>query len=205
MTDVVIPVLNEAKTIRKLIETFKANPYVSRVIVGIDIESNDGTNTEASISSADEVFTSPHHGKGDVVWDALKYVKTPRVIFADGDYSGLTQEHINWMTLVDLDDSEMRVGIPDAVGDIPENFYTIPFYMNYPYVSGFRAVNTIMLRSMQQPLRGYLMETQINQVMRNVPILYKYMWGLSAPLRFTDQRMADMTRDRKLGIKLGIL
>jgi hypothetical protein len=204
MTDVIIPVLSEPKTILTLIETFKANDGIDQVIVGLDSHADEQTVLEATKSSADRVRMSGRHGKGDVVWDCLQFVKSERVIFSDGDYSGLENKHIDWMTKVDWDKSEMRIGIPDCVGDVPENFATIPFYMNYPAVSGFRSVNTIMVRGMH-PLRGYLMETQLNQYFQNVPVMYHYMWGLEAPLRFTDQRMADMARDRMLGRQLGIL
>ncbi len=85
MTDVsvLIPVLNESKTIAALVGLLKADPSVREVLV-IDDGSIDGTAELASEAGA-KVMTSTLLGKGASMEDGLRAARGDVVLFLDGD------------------------------------------------------------------------------------------------------------------------
>jgi len=81
---VVIPALNEAEAIAKIIEEVRAEGYTNILVV--DGYSTDGT---AEIAHAMDVKVLYQHGSGKAgaVKTAMESVKTPYMVFIDGDYT----------------------------------------------------------------------------------------------------------------------
>lgn len=80
---VVIPVLNEGKTIGKVIELVKSSPNVNDIIV-IDDNSEDNTYEEA-VNHGARVFKSAVRGKGISMKEGLEYAKNDIIVYIDGD------------------------------------------------------------------------------------------------------------------------
>lgn len=87
MISVVIPALNEAKTIARLVEFVFRSHQVSEVIV-IDDGSIDGTPDLARAAGA-TVLRSTMLGKGASMKDGMLAAKEDVVVYLDGDLSGL--------------------------------------------------------------------------------------------------------------------
>ena len=81
---VVIPTLNEAEGIRSVIEEIK-EIGIKNILV-VDGGSTDGT-VEIAESAGAVVVRQLGRGKADAVKTALSLVKTPYVVFIDGDYT----------------------------------------------------------------------------------------------------------------------
>jgi len=81
---VVIPVLNEAKAIAKVMEEVKAYGY--RNILVVDGYSKDGTPEIAQAMGAKVVYQH-RSGKAGAVMTAIECAETPYVVFMDGDYT----------------------------------------------------------------------------------------------------------------------
>ncbi|NOT38153.1 MAG: glycosyltransferase [Saprospiraceae bacterium] len=94
ITDVIIPVLNEEKSIAKVID--KLPKHLFRNIVVCDNGSIDNTARVASRAGA-IVVHEPHKGYGSACLKALDYIHTQSilpevVLFIDGDYSDYPEE-----------------------------------------------------------------------------------------------------------------
>lgn len=83
MISVILPVLNEAKTIGKIVKQFKGKQNVGEIIV-VDDKSFDETVAEAKEAGA-VVVTSTKLGKGASMRDGFLVSKGEIVIFLDGD------------------------------------------------------------------------------------------------------------------------
>lgn len=83
MVSVIIPTLNEEKSIAKIVIACKACPLVSEVIV-VDDNSEDDTRLMAEESGA-IVFTSCKRGKGISMREGLDRAVNEVVVFLDGD------------------------------------------------------------------------------------------------------------------------
>jgi len=83
MITVIIPVLNEEKTIGKVIHFVKKTQSVNEVIV-VDDKSTDNTVQEAKNAGA-SVITSTKIGKGASMRDGLLVAKNEIIVFLDGD------------------------------------------------------------------------------------------------------------------------
>lgn len=81
---VVIPTLNEAGAIGKVIDELKANDY--RRILVVDGYSTDSTAEIAELNGG-KVVHQHGAGKAGAVKTALELVETPYVVFIDGDYT----------------------------------------------------------------------------------------------------------------------
>lgn len=92
MLSVIIPVLNEAPTIGKVVEFALADPNVAEVIV-IDDGSIDGSPRLAGAAGA-KVFTSSMLGKGASMHDGVRLAQGDCLLFMDGDLSGLRPDLI---------------------------------------------------------------------------------------------------------------
>ncbi|MBN1938599.1 MAG: HAD-IB family phosphatase [Candidatus Aminicenantes bacterium] len=80
---VVIPVLNEEKTVGKVVRLAKKSPWVGEVIV-VDDNSADSTFAEAEKSGA-KVLKSAVLGKGYSMWEGMNASKNDILVFLDGD------------------------------------------------------------------------------------------------------------------------
>ena len=83
MVSVIIPALNEEKTIGNVVKFCLADPLVAEVIV-VDDRSTDNTVLEASKSGA-KVILSDVRGKGISMRDGIKEAYNEIIVFLDGD------------------------------------------------------------------------------------------------------------------------
>lgn len=92
---VVIPVLNESKTIGDIVRYALKNPLVGEVLV-VDDGSHDGT-PELAEGAGARVLTSSMLGKGASMEDGMLAAKHDIVLYLDGDLHGLNEELIDHM------------------------------------------------------------------------------------------------------------
>ena len=93
---VVIPVLNESRTIGSVVKFALRDPLVAEVLV-IDDGSIDGTPERAERAGA-RVVTSSLLGKGASMEDGLQAAHTEFILYLDGDLRGLRSDLILRMT-----------------------------------------------------------------------------------------------------------
>ena len=100
---VLIPVLNESKTIASLVSLVKSDPAVLEVLV-IDDGSIDGTIDLASRAGA-KVLMSSLLGKGASMEDGLRAARGEIVLFLDGDLLQVCPDLVHKMTSPIIDGS----------------------------------------------------------------------------------------------------
>ena len=93
---VVIPVLNESRTVTKVVKFALQDRRVGEVLV-IDDGSIDGTDELAERAGA-KVVTSSLLGKGASMEDGLQAAKHDIILYLDGDLRGLRRDLIQRMT-----------------------------------------------------------------------------------------------------------
>ena len=93
---VIIPVLNESKTVASVVQFALASPVVDEVIV-IDDGSIDGTPELAKEAGA-TVVTSTMLGKGASMDDGTRLANNETLLFLDGDLRGLQANLVELMT-----------------------------------------------------------------------------------------------------------
>lgn len=87
LVSVVIPVLNESRTVGQVVRFAQASPVVGEVLV-IDDGSIDGT-AELAEKAGARVVTSTLLGKGASMEDGIHEARHDIILFLDGDLSGL--------------------------------------------------------------------------------------------------------------------
>lgn len=92
---VVVPVLNESRTIASVVRFAKKSPLVGEVLV-VDDGSVDGTPELAAAAGA-RVVTSSMLGKGASMEDALQEARYEILLFLDGDLRGLHRDLVQHM------------------------------------------------------------------------------------------------------------
>jgi len=83
MVTVIIPALNEEKTIRQVISLVSASPVVSEILL-IDDKSLDNTIKQARLPKV-RIFTSPVLGKGASMRDGMLLAKNEVLVYIDAD------------------------------------------------------------------------------------------------------------------------
>lgn len=202
-TTVIIPARNEEKTIGKIVEVFMEHPETrENVWVGIDADTTDGTAVEVW-DRLGFVWHTGERGKGQVVRKtaeiAARHAFTgQRLILCDGDYTGLTTDHIDKILTP-------TPGIVIGVPDWPEIEVPSRVTHSWPQVSGFRCIPWHLL---PPDAHGYLLETQLNlaAIATRTPVRTIFMEGLKAPFQWplSKKRKAELERDRQWGIDNGI-
>lgn len=183
-----------------------------KIYVAIDAETTDRTADMVWRHGGCPIPTEVS-GKGQVIWKAMKEIEsagcqTNRVILCDGDYTGLTRNHIDSMLYKHLlsigvaYESAMVIGVPDWPDcEVPEHVTGA-----WPRVSGFRAM---MWRMVPEDAHGYLLETQLNYkaLREKIPVHTIFLKGLKAPFQWplTEKRMSELLRDQKWGRENGVL
>lgn len=96
MITIIIPALNEEKTIASVVHYCQSKPMVSEIIV-VDDKSFDNTVKYAKAAGA-KVITSTCIGKGASMKDGLLCAKNEVVVFLDGDIDPYPEQMIEQMT-----------------------------------------------------------------------------------------------------------
>lgn len=94
---VLIPALNEEKTIARVIETAKSNPYVDEVIV-IDDMSTDNTVKISQMTGARVISGGPVMGKGSSMLEGLRASKNDIIVYLDADIGDYARNIIDVLT-----------------------------------------------------------------------------------------------------------
>lgn len=204
VTTVIIPARNEEKTIGAIVTAFNNHTETrGRVYVGLDADTTDDTG-RVVWAQGGCAFHTNQRGKGQVVTSLIACLRanaslSNRIIICDGDYTGLTTDHIQ-------DILNARMGMTIGIPDWPD--ISIPSHVTnaWPLVSGFRCLPWAMIPS---DAHGYLLETQLNltAIKQKIPIRHIFMEGLKSPFQWPlpIKRMEELKRDRKWGERNGIL
>jgi hypothetical protein len=207
LTDVVIPVRNEERTIAGIVAAFAACHGIGSVIVAVDADTTDHTAFRVPEAGGHVVLTG-QRGKGQVIRAALDWVESRQVILCDGDLGNFTSDHAGMLI-----GEGHTVGVPDfPLEDIihsPAVMNNKPWFnrivSNWGLVSGQRNVPTWILRGLE--LHGYLTEVQIIGACVRAGLTTKvvHLNGVYSPFIMSEQRLKEMQRDREWGVSKGIL
>jgi glucosyl-3-phosphoglycerate synthase len=96
MITVIIPALNEEKTIRQVIHQAKRNEGVNEIIV-VDDMSTDNTVAEAGKENV-KVITSTHVGKGESMREGMMMAKNEILVFLEPDLPNYDQDIVEILT-----------------------------------------------------------------------------------------------------------
>ena len=96
MISVIIPALNEEKTVGQVVRLAKKSPHVTEVIV-VDDKSLDNTIAEAQKEGA-TVITSTRLGKGASMKDGVLYASNPLLVFLDADITTYQENIVSLLT-----------------------------------------------------------------------------------------------------------
>jgi len=186
---ILIPTLNEAPTIRELINEFKVLGYSN--IVVMDGKSRDATR-EIALESGAQVIVQSEKGKGNALIEAFYKIDSPYILMLDGDgtYSPQDAEKM----LIPLSE-----GYDQVIGNrlIPENqnaFSRLNLFGNqfinrlfklaqgkflFDILSGYRAFTSDSIKQLHLKETGFEIETEISaEAVRNdqkikiIPIQY---------------------------------
>ncbi len=83
MVSVIIPALNEEKTIRQVVNMVASSPLVNEILV-IDDKSFDNTIKQARLPKV-RIYTSPIIGKGNSMRDGMLLAKNEVIVYLDAD------------------------------------------------------------------------------------------------------------------------
>lgn len=207
-TDVIIPCLNEEKTIAEIVYQLTRYPLIGNVHVMVDDNTNDHTQFIAENAGAHAHRLVGITGKGQLVAWGKVFIETERVILCDGDYTGMNHHAISLVVARNSPAKAMRIVAPAmptktnwSKEGLPIPFNPSAWCMN----SGFRSLPVSLLKEIEQP-HGYLLETQLNKAARALgyPIEMIVEPSLHTPLRFTKERMEKMEADRLWGLANGV-
>ena len=96
MVSVIIPALNEEKTIRQVIRQAKRNELVDEIIV-VDDMSTDATVAEAGKENV-KVITPTHVGKGESMREGMLMAKNEILVFLEADLPDYEQDIVGMLT-----------------------------------------------------------------------------------------------------------
>jgi glycosyltransferase involved in cell wall biosynthesis len=181
-TDVVIPALNEADTIGTVIGTFRSSPRIGNIIVVNDLSSDRTANVARNAGAI--VVKGPGTGKGQAMMRGLAEVKSPRVIFADADITGINDHHIKAL-------AEPLFGMAVGLRDLGRfNFATV--ISTLPPIAGERSLPTRFARSLR--LDGWGAEMQINAAVaqNHMQVTHFIMKGVKGAFRAGPTRLFDV-------------
>ncbi len=191
---VLVPTLNEEKTVGEVVEDFKNLGY--RVVV-IDGNSEDRT-VEIAESKGAEVILQTGKGKGQAVKEAFNYIDSDLLVMVDGDGTYLPEEieyllepirngyadHVIGNRLVKFEEGAFTK--LNLLGNKTLNFF---FRLNYgknlhDILSGYRALTQDVYKNVELKKMGFEVETEltVNSIAKGfniveVPITYRERGG----------------------------
>ncbi len=111
MVSVVMPALNEEKTVGPIIRAMKQTSHISEIIV-VNDGSTDGTARVAAVAGAKVITLPVNSGKGNAMAVGVKEAKNNLILFFDADLFGVTPGKIETIIKPVLDGRyDMYVGI----------------------------------------------------------------------------------------------
>ncbi|MBI2415267.1 MAG: glycosyltransferase [Candidatus Kerfeldbacteria bacterium] len=158
-----VPCLNEEKTIAKVIGDFKAQLPTVRVFV------YDNGSTDATIAVAEQagaiVRKEPHKGKGNVIRSMFEEIEADIYIMVDGDDTYPADEIHTLLEPVLLGEADMMVGNRLAKAD-RENFSWLHHFGNHLLL---RILNLLFGADFKDMLSGYRVMNR--EFVKNIPLL----------------------------------
>lgn len=196
---VIIPALNESKSIEKVINDIP--DFVDEIVV-VDNGSTDDTFETAAKAGA-TVLTEPEKGYGAACLLGIEYIsnKNPAiVVFLDGDYSDYPEEMDELIKPILEKDIDMVIGsriigkrengalLPQAIFGNRLSSFLIRMFWDYTFtdLGPFRAIkfNKLMSLGMQDRNFGWTVEMQIKAAKqkltyKEIPVSYRKRIGSS--------------------------
>lgn len=168
---VLVPTLNEEKTIGEVVEDFKKLGY--RVVV-IDGRSNDRT-VEIAESKGAEVILQSGKGKGQAVKEAFNYIDSDILVMVDGDGTYIPEESAYLLEPIKKGYADQVIG--NRLANFEEGAFTklnlvgnkilnLFFRLNYgsnlhDILSGYRAFTKDVYKNVELKKLGFEVETEI--------------------------------------------
>lgn len=145
MITIIIPALNEEKTILQVIKLAKRSAHVSEVIV-VDDESTDNTVSEARKGGA-KIITSTTPGKGSSMREGMMVAQNDIVVFLDADIPNYTANIVDLLTkpLIEGEADFVKSYFDRQAGRVTELLAKPMLEYFFPHLHSFR-----------QPLSGMI-------------------------------------------------
>jgi glycosyltransferase involved in cell wall biosynthesis len=188
---VAIPCFNEAPTIAKVVSDFKQELPQAEIVV-FDNASSDGSGERAREAGA-RVVREKRRGKGYVMQTILEHVDADCCVIVDGDDTYFAEDVQELLRPIAEDRADMVVGdrlhaaSREALNDLHRfgnrtilRIINLAFRTRFKDVlSGYRALNRNMLRSVPLIAGGFETETELT-----LQALEKGMLILEVPVRY---------------------
>jgi len=188
---VIIPALNEERTIKKIIDVTKTSKLVNRIIVVSD-GSTDNTASIAKECGVEVIDLKKNVGKGGAMCLGVKSCNEDVILFLDADLIGLTRVHIDSMLKPVINNQvEMAIGVftkGRVVTDLAQVFT--------PFLSGQRAIKRSLFEQIDNlDVSKFGVEIALTQYVSKYNIPYK---------KIKLYNITHLTKEEKLGISKGI-
>ena len=146
----VVPVYNEEKTVKGVLEALTSNSRINNVIV-VDGCSTDNTPSIIKKFKVKIIMLKKTEGKGEAVRIGTKNIKSGIILFFDADLIGLKGEHIDKLLDPIIEEKAvMVIGLRDK-GNMVAN-RLMPYF---PLTGGERAILTkVFMKIRKNPLIG---------------------------------------------------
>ncbi len=155
---VVIPVLNEEKTVGRVVRLAKKSKAVGEVIV-VDDGSADKTFAEAEKNGA-KVIKSSVLGKGYSMWEGLELAKNEIVVFIDGDIGNYEADIVRKLSEPVIRDhcDFVKAAFSREAGRVTELVAKPLLSILFPELSGYSQPLSGMIAAKREFLRGVKFE-----------------------------------------------
>lgn len=202
---VVIPCLNEEKTIGKVISDFR-NELPEADIFVIDNGSTDGT-ADAAIEHGAHVIREDRRGKGNAVRKAFRQIEADVYVFVDGDDTLPAEEVGNLLAPVLQDTADVVVGsrlaekagstfrLRNRLGNWMFRAVVNTLFRTHltDILSGYRVMNREFVKRMQILAKGFEIETELT------------IMAVNRGFRITEVPVALRPRHEDTGSKIRIV
>ncbi len=191
MVAVIIPALNEEKTIKDVLEVTKTSKLVNRIIVVSD-GSVDNTASIARSCGVEVIELEKNIGKGGAMCVGVKSCSEDIVLFLDADLIGLTELHIDSILKpVVNNEVEMSIGIFSCgriITDLAQLFT--------PFLSGQRAIKrNLFEKVIDLDITKFGVEIALTQYADKHKIAYR---------KVKLYNITHLTKEEKLGFNKGL-